>query len=239
VVEIIVVLDRCSDGSPRIAEKHANNDPRVKVLTLDKHKFKTNYMAETVNVGISEAKSDAAGFVDADTVLGTNYISLLLPYLKKPVVSVAGRLIFTSKRFLQFREAMGGTGRLFLKEVWKEVGGLQDIEACDTFFDLEILKRGHEFKVIEKAVMYDVRKYSMRKLTLKAIRIGKGRKQLGQSFFFMIGHGLYYLTRTPFGFVELVANVIGYLTTNRRASREGMKLYEARRIREIIKKLRR
>jgi hypothetical protein len=134
---------------------------------------------------------------------------------------------------------MGGTGRLFLKEVWKEVGGLQDIEACDTFFDLEILKRGYEFKVIEKAVMYDVRKYSMKKLTLKAIRIGRGRKQLGQSFFFMIGHGLYYLTRTPFGFVELLANVIGYLTTHRRTSKEGMKLYEERRIREIIKKLRR
>lgn len=237
VVEIIVVLDRCSDGSQKIAEKHANDDPRVKVLTLDKHKFKTNYMAETVNVGISKAKSDVTGFVDADTILGPNYISLLLPYLKKPMVSVAGKLIPTSKRFLQFHETIGGTGRLFFRELWKEVGGLQDIEACDTFFDLEILKRGYKFKVIEKAVMYDVRKYSMRKLTLKAIRIGRGRRQLGQSFFFMMGHGLYYLTRTPFGFVELLANVIGYLTTHRRASREGMKLYEARRIREIIQKL--
>jgi hypothetical protein len=69
-----------------------------------------------------------------------------------------------------------GTDRLFFRELWKEVGGLQDIEACDTFFDLEILNKGYKFKVIEKVVMYDVRKYSMRKLTLKAIRIGKGRR---------------------------------------------------------------
>jgi glycosyltransferase involved in cell wall biosynthesis len=238
VDEIVVVLDKCSDCSPKIAEKHASEDPRVKVLTLDKHKFKTQYMAETVNVGISEAKSDVTGFVDADTMLGPNYISQLLPYLKKPVVSVAGRLIFTSKRFLHFRETIGGTGRLFFRELWEEVGGLQDVEACDTFFDLEILKRGYEFKVIEKAVMYDIRKYSMRKLTGQAIRRGKGRRQLSQSFFFMIGHGLYYLTRTPFGFVELLANIIGYLTTDRKASRAGMKLYEAKRIREIIQKLR-
>ena len=237
VAEIIVVLDRCSDSSPKIAQKHASDDPRVKILILDKHKFKTNYMAETVNVGISRAKSDITGFVDADTVLGPDYISLLLPYLEKPVVSVGGRLIFTSKRFLHFRETIGGTGRLFFRGVWKETGGLQDIEACDTFLDLEILKKGYEFQVIDRAVMYDIRKYTMRKLTEQAIHRGKGRRQLGQSLFFMIGHGLYYLTTTPFGSIELLANIIGYLTTHARAPRKGMKLYEAKRIREIARKL--
>ena len=238
VDEIIVVLDMCTDNSEMIAREHAKKDPRIKVVTLPEHNFKTNYPAETANFGVSKAKSDVICFLDADTMLGPNYISQLLPYLKKPVVSVAGRLIFTSKRFLQFRETIGGTGRLFFRELWEEVGGLQDIEACDTFFDLEILKRGYEFKVVNRVVMYDIRKYSMRKLTGKAIRRGKSRRQLSQSFFFMIGHGLYYLTRTPFGFVELLANIIGYLTTHRKASREGMKLYEAKRIREIIQKLR-
>jgi len=237
VDEIIVVLDLCTDNSEMIAREHAKKDPRIKVVTLFQHNFKTNYPAETANFGVSKAKSDVICFVDADTVLGPNYISLLLPYLKRPVVSVAGRLIPTSKRFLQFRETIGGTGRLFLREVWGKTGGLQDIEACDTFFDLEMLKRGYEFKVVNKVVMFDIRKYSMRNLTVKAIRIGRGRRQLGQSFFFMIGHGLYYLTRTPFGFVELLANIIGYFTTHTRASREGMKLYEAKRIREIIQKL--
>ena len=237
VDEIIVVLDLCTDNSEMIAREHAKKDPRIKVVTLPEHNFETNYMAETANFGVSKAKSDVICFVDADTILGPNYTSFLLPYLEKPVVSVAGRLIPTSKRFLQFRETIGGTGRLFLREVWKEIGGLQDVQACDTFFDLEILMRGYEFKVLDTALMYDLRKYSLRKLTEQAVRRGKGRRQIGQSFFFMIGHGLYYLTRTPFGFVELLANITGYLTTHRRASREGMKLYERRRIREIIQKL--
>lgn len=237
VFEIIVVLDRCSDESPKIAEKHASDDPRVRILTIDKHKFKISYRAETYNVGVSKAKSEVICLVDADTVLERNYISSLLPYLKKPVVSMCGRLVPTSKRFLQFRETIGGTGRIFSHQIWKETGGFQDIEAPDTFFDLEILMRGYEFKVLDTVLMYDLRNYSLRKLTEQAVRRGKGRRQIGQSFFFMIGHGLYYLTRTPFGFVELLANIIGYLTTHRRASREGMKLYERKRIREIIQKL--
>lgn len=237
VDEIIVVLDFCTDNSEMIAREHAKKDSKIKVVTLPKHNFTTKYPAETANFGVSKAKSDVICILDADTVLEPNYISLLLPYLKKPVVSVVGRLIFTSKRFLRFRETNGATGKLFLREVWNEVGGMQDIDACDTFFDLETMKKGYESKVVNNVIMFDIRKYSIRKLTLKAIRIGRGRKQLGQSFFFMIGHGLYYLTRTPFGFVELLANIIGYLTTHRRVSREGMKLYEAKRIREIIQKL--
>lgn len=238
VFEIIVVLDRCSDDSPKIAEKHASEDPRVRIVTLDKHKFKTSYRAETYNVGVSKAKSEVICLVDADTVLERNYVSSLLPYLRKPVISVCGRLVPTSKWFLQFRETIGGTGRIFSRQIWKETEGFQDIEAPDTFFDLETLMRGYEFKVLDTVLMYDLRIYSLRKLTEQAVRRGKGRRQIGQSFFFMIGHGLYYLTRTPFGFVELLANVIGYLTTHRGVSREGMKMYERKRIREIIQKLR-
>ena len=240
VSEIIVVLDKCKDSSPEIAETHAKNDFRVKIFTLPEHTFKINYMAETVNFGLSQAKNNVLGFVDADTILGKNYISLLLPYLKNSMMSVCGQWIPTSKRFLQFRETIGGTGRLFSRQLWEETGGFRDVQACDTFFDLEILKRGGEFKVINKAVMFDARKYSVRKLTEQSIRRGKGRRQIGQSFFFMMGHGLYCMTRTPFGVVELLANIIGYLTTRRMAwaSRKDMKRYETRRIQEIVKKLR-
>lgn len=236
VAEIIVVLDGCEDDSEKIAKKHAEKDPRVKILFLPKHSFKENYMAETANFGISKAKNDVICLVDADTVLGCHYVSSLLPYLKEPVSAICGMLIPISKRFLQFFETIGGTGRLFPRQVWKEIGGFQDVKACDTFFDLELLKRGYEFKVIKKVIMYDIREYSTKKLVEQGIRRGKGRRQLGQSFFFMIGHGLYCLTKTPFGLVELLANIIGYLTTHRRVSREGMKLYEARRIQEIIRR---
>ena len=237
VGEIIVVLDRCEDDSEKIAKKHANEDPRIKIFPLHKHKYKTNYLAETANFGISKAQNEVICIAEADTIFENNYISSLVPYLKKPVVSVSGKLVRLYKPFLQFHETIGGTGRLLLREVWEKTGGFQDILACDTFFDLELLRRGYEIKVTDKAVMYDVRNYSIKQLARKAIRRGKGRKQIGQSFIFMIGHGLYCLTRTPFGIVELIANVAGYLTTDRRASREGMRRYEIKRIKEIIRKL--
>jgi hypothetical protein len=92
-----------------------------------------------------------------------------------------------------------------------ETGGFQGIEALDTFVNLEELMKGFEFKVLHTIIIYNLRKYSLRKLTEQAIRRGKGRRQIGQSLLFMIGHGLYYLTRTPFRLVELLADIIGYL----------------------------
>jgi len=237
VGEIVVVLDHCVDGSEKIAKTHAEKDYRVKVVTLAEHKFKRNFMAETADFGVSEAKGKVICFLDADTVLGENYVSSLLPLLGKSVGSVSGRLIPKSKRFLQFFETIGGTGRLIPKRVWDEIGGFHDIEACDTFMDLELLKKDYIFKVTEEALMYDIREYSMRKLIEQAIRKGRGRRQMSQSLFFMIGHGLYSLTRTPFGFVELIANIIGYSMAHSMAPRENMKRYEARRIREITAKL--
>ena len=237
VSEIVVVLDRCEDDSEKIARKHAEEDPRVRILYFDKHVYKTNYVAETANFGILKAKNNIACLVDADTVLEKDYISSLLPYLKEPTASVSGRLFPRYKRLLQFFETIGGTGRIFLRPIWKEAGGFQDIMSCDTLFDLNLLKKHYDFKVVENAVMYDLRSYSMTQLIRQAIRRGRGRRHIGQSFSFMVGHGLYCLTKTPFGFIELLANIAGYLTTRRRASREDMKRYETRRMREIVQKL--
>ncbi|MHA1712769.1 MAG: glycosyltransferase, partial [Candidatus Ranarchaeia archaeon] len=237
VNEIIIILDRCIDSSEMIAKKHANEDPRIKIFHLNKHEYKTNYLAETVNYGISKAENEVIFLAEADTLFDNIYVSSLLPHLKKPVVSVSGRLLRLYKQFLQFHETVGGTGRLFLREVWKEVGEFQDILTCDTFFDLELLRRGYKIKIINEATMWDMRNYSMKQLAKRAMRRGKGRKQTGQSFIFMIGHGLYYLTRTPFGMVELIGNIAGYLTANRIESSGDMRLYEIKRIQEIIGKL--
>ena len=237
VGEIIIVLDRCEDSSQIIAEKHLTEDKRIRTIIMKAHKFKINHRAETMNLGISKAQSDVVLVVDADTVLARNYVSSLLPHLQKSVVSLTGRLIPISKRFMQFFETIGGTGRIFLLSMWKETGGFQDVMSCDTFFDLELLMRGYDFKVVNKAIMYDIRQYSMKQLTRQAIRRGRGRKQIGQSFLFMLAHGLYCLTRTPFGLMELIANMAGYLTTQRKGPKEYMRRYEARRTREIILKL--
>lgn len=237
VNEIIIVLDKCEDDSEKIAKKHAKLDPRIKIFPLSRHKFKTNYVAETVNFGFSKASNDVILTAEADTALSHNYVSTLLPHLKRPVVSVAGRFIPLHKRQLHFHETITGTGRLLFREVWEEVGGFQDILSCDTFFDLELMKRLYETKVLDEVAVYDLRNYSIRQLTIRAIRRGKGRRHNAQSLIFMLGHGLYYLTKTPFGIMELLGNTAGYLTANKRTSRENMKRYEIKRIREILGKL--
>ncbi len=237
VDEIILTLDRCTDNSEKIAEKQAKKDPRIKIFHLTRHKFKTNYLAETVNIGISNAQNETILIAEADTVLSSNYVSTLLPHLKRPVVSVAGRYVPLHKRPLHFLETITGTGRLLFHEIWRELDGFQDILACDTRFDLELMKRNFKTKIVGKALVYDLRDYSMRQLAIRTIRRGKGRRQNAQSFIFMLGHGLYCLTKTPFGLVELLGNIAGYVTANERTSRDGMRRYERERIREILRKL--
>lgn len=235
--EIIVVLDRCEDNSENIACEHGSKDSRIRVFSLDKHKFKINYIAETVNFGIAKAKCGVICSGEADTVFGTDYISSLLPHLKEPVASVSGRMVPIHRKSMYFRETITGTGRIFFRKVWEELGGFQDILSCDTFFDLELLKRGWEVKVIEEAVLYDIRNYTMKQLALRAVKRGKGRRQLGQSLPFMLGHGLFALSKSPFGLVELVANTAGYITTSRRVEGEIMKFYEAKRFKRLAQRL--
>jgi cellulose synthase/poly-beta-1,6-N-acetylglucosamine synthase-like glycosyltransferase len=141
---------------------------------------------------------------------------------------------YIHKGFLQFHETIRGSGRLMLREVWDKVGGFKDIITCDTYLDLELLRSGLKTKVVNDVYQYDLRDYTLRQLTVRAIRRGKGRKQIGQSFFFMIGHGLYTLMNNPFGIIELAGNIAGYMSTKRRVSRETMRRYESNRISDVI-----
>lgn len=237
VAEVIIVLDRCEDDSERIAKRHARVDSRIKLFLLSEHKFKRNFVAETINRGFSEASKDVVLLAEADTALDHNYVSILLPYLERPLVSVAGNYVPLHKRSLHFLETITGTGRLVFREVWEEVGGFQDILAWDTFFDLELMRMGYETKVVDKVVVYDLRDYSMKQLIIRAIRRGKGRRQNAQSLLFLAGHGLYCLTKTPFGVVELLGNIAGYFAADGVAPRENMKRYEIKRIHEIFQRM--
>jgi len=236
IKQIIIILDRCTDGSEKIARLHKKKNKNIEIYKMAKHKNNINFYAETVNYGISKIYNKYICIVDADTYLEKKYIEKLMPHLKGNVVSVSGTLIPIHKKFFQYRETIRGTGRLILKKLWDEIGGYQDVFSCDTLLDLEILMRGLRSDIISEATQYDLRRYSMKNLISQAIRFGKGRKHLGQSFFFLLGHGLYTIIHNPFGVVILIGNIVGYFSTDRKISREKMSRYEILRLKEITKK---
>jgi len=235
VKKIVIVLDRCTDGSEKIARLHKKKNKNIEIYMISKHKNNVNFYAETVNYGVSKINNKYICIVDADTYLEKKYIEKLMPHLKGNVVSVSGILIPIHKKFFQYRETIRGTGRLISKKLWDEIGGYQDVFSCDTLLDLEILKRGLRSDIISEATQYDLRKYTVKNLVLQAIRFGKGRKQLGQSLFFLLGHGLYTIIHNPFGVVILIGNIVGYFSTDRKISREKMSRYEILRLKEITK----
>jgi cellulose synthase/poly-beta-1,6-N-acetylglucosamine synthase-like glycosyltransferase len=211
-------------------------DSRINTYYLSKHIFKNNFYAETVNLAVSKSNNKFICIVDADTMLEQDYIKKLIIHLNEHLVSVSGIMIHLHRSYFHFHEKIRGSGRLIKKEVWDSIGGFKDILTCDTYLELEFMKRGWKTKVIDNIIQYDLRKYTMKQLTRRAIRRGKGRRQIGQSFLFMLGHGLYMLLNSPFGIVELTGNIIGYLSTEKRSSEELNKIYEYNRIIEVVDK---
>ena len=237
VDEIIVILDNCTDDSEKIVKTHSENDQRIKFFHLKEHKYKKNKYAETVNFGALKTKNDFICIVDADSYLTVDYVTSLLQFFTEKTVAISGRIIPLNKKLFFYEETIRGTGRIIKSNVWNDIGGFHDILTCDTFFDLELMKRGYEVKVVNNVIQYDLRNYTLKQLASRAIRRGKGRRQIGQSILFMLGHGLYVLLKSPFGIIELMANIAGYISTKKIVGVNYMRSYERKRIQKIIHKL--
>lgn len=60
-IEVIVVVNACTDGTERIAQDYAARDPRVKPIGTE-----TPGVSHARNLGLDAANGDRIGFVDAD-----------------------------------------------------------------------------------------------------------------------------------------------------------------------------
>ena len=72
-LEVLLIDDGSTDGSPAICEKYAKKDPRIRVLTQE------NAGASAArNAGIEAAGGDYIGFVDADDWIEPGMYAALL-----------------------------------------------------------------------------------------------------------------------------------------------------------------
>lgn len=68
-LRIIVALDRCTDSSPDIAQRHADEDPRIVVTPNDAYRDGWRGKCLPMQVGSELAEGDWLLFVDSDTEL--------------------------------------------------------------------------------------------------------------------------------------------------------------------------
>jgi glycosyltransferase involved in cell wall biosynthesis len=127
IKEIIVVCNGCTDRTAEMARSL-----KVKVMEIEEKD-----KGRAVLTGLSEAKSDMIGFVDADGAFTSESISRLLSKLSNNDAIIASKWKGQS-----FRSAHGPFGRKFASRVWNKLTKLiLGLRFSDTQAGLKIIRK--------------------------------------------------------------------------------------------------
>ncbi len=84
-IEIILIDDKSTDESPKICDKYAKKDGRIKVI----HKKQNEGPGYARNSGIKQAMGEYIGFVDSDDYISKDYYEKLYNRAKKYMVDIS------------------------------------------------------------------------------------------------------------------------------------------------------
>ncbi len=84
--ELLLVDDGCRDGSPKLCDRFAQQDQRIRVF----HRKKNAGVSEARNLGLHEAKGEYIAFLDADDVFLPRALESLLELLERTGADSAG-----------------------------------------------------------------------------------------------------------------------------------------------------
>lgn len=200
--EFIFILDRCSDSSEVIVRSFF---PNARIIKKEERKWKNSY-SENLQIGFLESNGEIILLLDADIVIPSNLLNVLLPELKGNIATVGPKIV-TDKNvsFLNLlyhywekisysisplgREARGAC-RLIRRDCLEKVGGFKDVIAPDTQLDLDLRKLGYKSKLVEDIECLHIRRISLRKAVKSQIMSGIMRRQLKMPLWRVIGHAL-------------------------------------------------
>ncbi len=84
--ELLLVDDGCRDGSPKLCDRFAQQDQRIRVF----HRKKNAGVSEARNLGLHEAKGEYIAFLDADDAFLPRALESLLELLERTGADSAG-----------------------------------------------------------------------------------------------------------------------------------------------------
>ena len=203
---VIVILDRCTDGSKEIAKKFP-----VEIIEKKECRWKYSY-AENLQIGYETVKDDWCEYfaiVDADVVLPSDYFNYVLYRMERDKLTCASgrvvdkpkrmvnRLIASWKRFNLRFSPLGkrprGCALVINRKLLDEIGGFADVSAPDTYVQNEALKRGYKIKLIDEIDVKHVRDEPLGKILKKQFQTGMARCELETSFLRTLLHGVFRL----------------------------------------------
>ncbi len=213
---VAVVLDRCTDRTPEIVQSLSGEDPRVRPVvkeeaSYDQADFGPLY-AEVVNWGIRALRDvdyDAIAIVDADTVVGRDYVERAVDLLRgEPRCAIAG--------VRMGGKDLRGSGSVIRRSFLEEAtGGLYpEVPAPDTYLLLKALALGYTVREIPGASVRLLRPSfewpSLRLRVRRHYRLGRACWWLGYHPAYLLGRAAKkFLSDPPSG----VAILLGYLSS--------------------------
>lgn len=121
--EVVVVNDGSTDDTPRIIERYASSDARVRVIHQENRGF-----SGARNVGIDSARGEVFMFVDSDDMIMPRHVANLWAALEESGADiVSGRYRKMSEagkvsHSVEKRRVHGGPGaRLYRRDVWNGI----------------------------------------------------------------------------------------------------------------------
>jgi len=173
-LEVIVVDDGSRDSTAKVVQEISNEYPNVRLIQKE-----NGGKSSAVNRGFQEARGDIVVSLDADTILASNTISLMVRHFADPhVAAVSGnvkvgnrRNVLTTWQHIEYITGFNLERRAFdelncitvvpgaigawRKQLVKEAGYLsEDTLAEDTDLTLTLLRQGYRIVYEDKAYGY-------------------------------------------------------------------------------------
>jgi len=183
-LEHVVIADRCSDRTIAICRRH-----EVKILKKEFRSACVSAITDALTFGVKNVTGDIIGKVDADVILPSNWLQVLLPYIDEKTLSVASETMASGSfmwlrnlnyRLSPFGRQPRGQARLINNTLLKKIGGFDCTKPTwDTALDLKACKYGLLSKRVPQVTVIEKRNYSILRIIFHQISAGRARRQLG------------------------------------------------------------
>jgi len=213
---VIVVADRCTDHTVAIAKAQLSNLHSI-ILEKDHVSWK-NSISENLQLGLEQAKGDALLVVDADMVLPSMFLEVLMSQLDSlatvsalvrtdPSRGMLNRLVALwelSYAFTPLGEQPRGGARAISMRLLKAVGGFRDVYAWESDLDTRLRRAGFQVKLDRSVSVLHRRKMTLAHSVSYQMQAGRARKELHVSLLRTLLHSIVRLR--PFVIVGFLTN---------------------------------
>lgn len=248
--EIIVVLDRCTNGTEGIVRGLAKRHDNVKIVVKNTTKypktiFKGYRVAEAFNWALRETKEepDYILTVSADVVLTPNYVEEALKIFRRnDRCAIVGKPRWEGEALTK-EGTIRGAGSIYRYDILKGLtGGLfVECEAEDSYIQFGVQAANYEIEKLENADILLLRPttgVTIKGQMLAAYRWGFSSYKLGYTPLYAVGRAINKIRNPLQSLVLLISYFFAMLSGQERQDFAGwVKSHQKRRIKEAVMKI--